>query len=47
MRWQGLEKGSGNISVYAHGLDYHKVMKKTEEMGRWLVNETDAQIRFC
>ena len=36
----------GNISVYAHGNDYHDLMKKRlKKYGGWLVNKTGAQIK--
>ena len=36
----------GNISVYAHGRDYHRVMKKRlRELGRWLNDTYDADSR--
>ena len=43
----GLAKRDrGNISVYAHGHDYHNVMKKRlKRYGSWLVNRTRAQIK--
>ena len=40
------ERGRGNLSVYAHGRDYHDVIKKKlKKFGSWLVNETGAQIK--
>ena len=43
----GLKKiECGNISVYAHGNDYHNLMKKRlKKYGGWLVNNTGAQIK--
>ena len=43
----GLKKKcSGNISVYAHGSDYHEVMKKRlKKVGGWLVSKTGAKIK--
>ena len=39
-------KECGNISVYAHGHDYHNVMKKRlKSYGSWFVKFTDAQIK--
>ena len=36
----------GNISVYAHGNDYHDLMKKRlKKYGGWLVNKTGAEIK--
>ena len=36
----------GNISVYAHGNDYHDLMKKRlKKYGTWLVNTTSAEIK--
>ena len=36
----------GNISVYAHGNDYHNLMKKRlKKYGGWLVNKTGAEIK--
>tara|TARA_A100001011_G_scaffold183449_1_gene192326 strand:+ start:326 stop:1372 length:1047 start_codon:yes stop_codon:yes gene_type:complete len=40
------KKDCGNISVYAHGHDYHDVMKKRlKRYGSWLVNFTEANIK--
>ena len=39
-------KDRGNISVYAHGHDYHDVMKKRlKRYGRWLIGRTNAKIK--
>ncbi len=39
-------KSLGNISVYAHGHDYHNVLKKRlKRLGGWLVNKTDCEIK--
>ncbi len=44
---RGLTKRDrGNISVYAHGYDYHNVMKKRlKRYGGWFVNRTKANIK--
>lgn len=44
---EGIKKTDfGNISVYAHGHDYHDVMKKRlKRYGRWLVSRTNAKIK--
>ena len=44
---KGIKKADfGNISVYAHGHDYHDVMKKRlKRYGRWLVSRTNAKIK--
>lgn len=43
----GLKKRDcGNISVYAHGHDYHNIMKKRlKKFGSWFVKLTDANIK--
>ena len=39
-------KSLGNISVYAHGHDYHDVLKKRlKRLGGWLVNKTECEIK--
>ena len=36
----------GNISVYAQGEDYHKIIKKNlKKLGTWIINKTDCQIK--
>ncbi len=36
----------GNISVYAHGSDYHSIIKKKlKRLGSWLVKKTGAEIK--
>ncbi len=40
------KKNRGNISVYAHGQDYHNIMKKKlKKLGSWLVASTGAEIK--
>ena len=40
------KKDRGNISVYAHGHDYHDLMKKRlKKFGSWFVGETQASIK--
>ena len=37
---------SGNISVYAHGRDYHDVLKKRlKRLGRWLIERAGGEIK--
>ena len=39
-------KTLGNISVYAHGHDYHDILKKRlKKLGSWLVNKTACEIK--
>ena len=40
-------KNRGNISVYAHGKDYHNVIKKKlKRVGGWLVNNVQGNIKI-
>lgn len=40
------QRGRGNISVYARGKDYHDLVKKRlKRVARWLVAETDCQVK--
>ena len=44
---EGLKKREhGNISVYAHGQDYHVVMKKRlKQFSNWFVNRANAEVK--
>ena len=40
-------KNRGNISVYAHGKDYHDVIKKKlKKIGSWLIKNIDGEIKI-
>tara|TARA_B100001057_G_scaffold95011_1_gene91437 strand:+ start:1293 stop:2345 length:1053 start_codon:yes stop_codon:yes gene_type:complete len=40
-------KNRGNISVYAHGKDYHDVVKKKlKKIGNWLIENIDGEIKI-
>lgn len=40
------KKGVGNVSVYARGKDYHKVMKKRlKALGRWMAETLECEVK--
>ena len=44
--WGHAKKEFGNISVYARGQDYHKIIKKNlKEFGRWLSKRLDCDLK--